>query len=294
MFTENYGEWLRARSVSEAKLLFTNDQYAVGRNNADTADLEMIKINTSDQLEIGILPVFNGVIDSSSPNETLVTKEYVLNVLAGTRDPKDAVRVATTGNLDIASAPAAIDAVVLNANDRVLLKDQTDQTENGIYVFAATGAALVRAEDFDEDSEVTQGASTIVSEGAVNARRQYLLTTADPITLGVSNLVFARIPNPSDLIVFNTVSLDLLSTDLDTNGYKDLLEIAIQESIEVTPKGGPLQERAVDYTLSDVGSATRIDFGLSGTAGTLGEKLKVILDNYGSSKLLVSYAKYSN
>ncbi|GIV52261.1 MAG: hypothetical protein KatS3mg038_2782 [Candidatus Kapaibacterium sp.] len=60
------------------------------------------------------------------------TKAYVDSLVEGLAW-KDDVRVATTGNINIASAPSSIDGVTLSNGDRVLVKDQTDAKENGIY-----------------------------------------------------------------------------------------------------------------------------------------------------------------
>jgi len=296
MYTENFGEWIKNKSIAETKLFLSNDGYIIGRDNADTADLNVLKINANDQAEFGILPIYQGVIDAATPIKALVTKEYVLNVLAGLRDPKDGCRVASIGNVNIASAPVSIDGVNLAAGERILLKNQTNPVENGIYTYPVGGATnpMVRSTDADEDAEVTQGLATIIAEGSVNARRQYLLTTNDPIVVGTTALTFVRIPNPADLVIQQQEVLDLLALDLDINGYKDLTVGALYPSMQVIPKGGPQQESGIDFTLSDVGGVTRITFGLSGTVGTLGEKLKEILTNHGSSKLVVHYERLAN
>lgn len=298
MTTQSFGEWLRARSVNQDKMFFDNDVYAVGRNNADTADLDVMKIDTDDHLEFGILPVWKGLLDAATPNDALVTKRYVLNVLAGLRDPKDAVRVATTGNIDLASMPVSVDGVALNAEERFLVKNQTNAEENGIYTYPVAGAgnAAVRATDADEDAEVTQGMSTIVIEGLVNAGRQYALSTPDPIDVGVTPLTFIRVPNPSDMVIQQHEILDLTAADLDVNGYKDLSVQALHPAIHLVPRGGPKQVAGAgeDFQVSNVGGVTRLTFGLSGTPGTLGEKLRQILTKYGSSQLIVHYERLAN
>lgn len=294
MTTKSFGQWLQEQSIYQNKLYHQNNQFNVGRNNADTADVDMFRVDTDDNIEAGTLLVFKGVLDALTPNTALVTKEYVLNVLAGLRDPKDAARAATIGNIDVSSAPASVDGVALVAGDRILVKNQTNPVENGIYDFVAAGSALVRSSDADEDAEVSQGMSLIISEGTVNNRRQYLLTNGDPIVVGTDALTFARIPNPSDLVIQETEVLDLNATDLDTNGYKDLAVQALAPSIEFNPKGGPLQEAGVDYTISVVSGVSRLDFGLSGTPGTLGEKLKEIFDAYGSCKVIVHYERLAD
>ena len=86
-----------------------------------------------------------------------------------------------------------IDGVTLVAGDRVLLKDQSTASENGIYVAVASGAgAAPRATDADTSAEVTTGMFTFVSEGTVNADNGFVLTTNDTITLGTTNLTFVQ------------------------------------------------------------------------------------------------------
>lgn len=95
---------------------------------------------------------------------------------------KEAVVAASTGDVDTTSAPATIDGVTLFAGDRVLLKDQANTVENGIYVFSGAGSALVRAEDLDDGTEA-EGAMVFVQEGASHQNQQYG-QTGDAITIG--------------------------------------------------------------------------------------------------------------
>lgn len=128
------------------------------------------------------------------------TKNYVDAVARGL-DWKASVRAASTGNVTVSSAPSALDGVTLAANDRVLLKDQTAGAENGIYVFSAAAAALVRAVDADSSAEVTSGMAATVTEGTINDNRVFMLTTADPITLGTTALAFSQLGGSSSAYV---------------------------------------------------------------------------------------------
>jgi len=92
-----------------------------------------------------------------------------------------------------------VDGVSLAANDRVLLKNQTNADENGIWVVTTlgTGANGVwdRAEDFDADVEVTANVFTFIAEGTTNADTGWVLTTDDAIIIGGgsgTNLTFAQ------------------------------------------------------------------------------------------------------
>lgn len=109
-------------------------------------------------------------------------------------DFKGSVRVASTGNVNIATAPATLDGITLASGDRLLLKDQTAAAENGIYTFAASGEPLVRAADADADSEVTAGLWVTVEEGATQADTAWWLTTDGPIAVGTTALAFSPFP----------------------------------------------------------------------------------------------------
>jgi hypothetical protein len=104
-------------------------------------------------------------------------------------DVKDSVRVATTANLTL-SGTQTIDGVSLSAGDRVLVKNQSTASQNGIYVVAA--GVWGRASDADISAEVTAGMFTFVAEGTVNADSGWVLTTNDTITLGTTSLTFAQ------------------------------------------------------------------------------------------------------
>ena len=118
-------------------------------------------------------------------------KDYV-DSLANGLDWKLSVRVATTVAGTLATSfenGDTVDGVVLATGDRILIKDQAAGAENGIYVVAASGAPA-RASDANVSAEVTAGMSCLVSEGTANADKVFVLTTNDPITLGVTALVF--------------------------------------------------------------------------------------------------------
>jgi phage-related tail fiber protein len=119
------------------------------------------------------------------------TKNYVDSAVNGT-DWKQSVRCATTGsNLAALSGLLTIDGITVVANDRVLVKDQTTGSANGIYL-AASGA-WTRSLDADANAEVTAGLSVMVTEGTTLADTQWRLTTNDAIVLGTTALVFAQI-----------------------------------------------------------------------------------------------------
>lgn len=125
------------------------------------------------------------------------TKAYVDATAAGI-DWKASVRVATVGsNITLAgSAPNTLDGITLAANDRILVKDQSTGSQNGIYTVTTLGTGAngtwTRATDADASAEMTSGVAVFVEEGTVNADTGWVLTTNNPITLGTTALVFTQ------------------------------------------------------------------------------------------------------
>lgn len=126
-----------------------------------------------------------------------VNLQTLMNFLRGITSVKDAARVATTTNISISSAPSAVDGVTLVNGDRVLLKNQSSGLENGIRVFTAAGAALLRSVDADSSAEVKGGLTLFVNEGTANGNSTWQLTTDDPIVLDTTVLVFSQIGAPT-------------------------------------------------------------------------------------------------
>lgn len=113
---------------------------------------------------------------------------------------KAPVRVASTANLTL-SGLQTVDGVVLVAGNRVLVKDQTDESENGIYI-ADTGT-WERAPDFDGNRDVTTGTFVLVIAGSSNVNTYWRVTTANPITIDSSDITFEQgLVDDSGAIVF--------------------------------------------------------------------------------------------
>ncbi len=124
----------------------------------------------------------------NDPSGTPVSKKYIIENVLGIKTMKDAVRVATTANITL-SGEQTIDGIS-TSTDRVLVKDQTAGSENGIYVSAA--GAWTRAKDFDTDDKATSGGLIIIQEGTAKEDTIWILTTDEPITIGTTDLVFTE------------------------------------------------------------------------------------------------------
>jgi hypothetical protein len=107
---------------------------------------------------------------------------------------KAPARVATTANITL-SGLQILDAIALAEADRVLVKNQTDTAQNGLWL--ASSGAWVRTLDFDDPRDVRQGTMVYVVSGTVGGGYIYRVSTADPITPGTTGLGF-------DVLTFST------------------------------------------------------------------------------------------
>jgi uncharacterized cupin superfamily protein len=103
---------------------------------------------------------------------------------------KTPCRVATTANITL-SGLQTVDGVSVVANDRVLVKDQSTATENGIY--SASSGNWTRAVDADGANEIVKGTIVLVNEGTAGAGVQFRCSATDPVTPGTSSLSFTSV-----------------------------------------------------------------------------------------------------
>lgn len=137
---------------------------------------------------------------------------------------KKSVRFRTIGNIaDLAAgAPLTVDGGTVVADDRILVPDQTDPIENGVYTVTTPGSGAngvwVRAEDFDEDAEVMSGATVNVTEGSIHAGQRYTVITPNPIEVGVTGIEWTQTGGGNDSPTHLAVVDPTVSDDLDA-GY---------------------------------------------------------------------------
>jgi phage-related tail fiber protein len=187
-----------------------------------------------------------------------INKGQLDAAVAGLRDPKDACRMASTGNLTL-SGLQTVDGIAGNADDRVLAKDQTTGADRGSYLMKS--GAWIRTPDADSNAEVTQGMSFYIAEGTVNGAKTFVLTTPDPIVLGTTALTFAQTGGSTSTIVEGEVPSGSI------NGVNAAFTIAnspVAGSVKVYLRGLRMRGGGVDYTLSD----TTITFVTAPTTGS--------------------------
>lgn len=130
------------------------------------------------------------LILSADPSAALgaATKQYVDNLASGL-DPKGSVTVATTAPITLANNQS-IDGIAVTTGKRVLVKDQADQTTNGVYDVVAAGA-WTRSVDAIPGTTLNAGAYFFVEQGTTYAESGWVLTTDNPVS-GASLIVFQQ------------------------------------------------------------------------------------------------------
>jgi hypothetical protein len=158
-----------------------------------------------------------GLGDPSASSEA-ATKNYVDNLVTGLRT-RVIARVASTANVVISSALEngdVLDGVTLATGNRVLLKNQTTTSENGIYIVVATGSAS-RDPEFDIISEIA-GQLILVSEGSTHADDLFLCTTDTSATLGSSAITYTQVFPSSGGTVTSVAVADSGSSEFTVTG----------------------------------------------------------------------------
>jgi hypothetical protein len=232
-------KFIENNAVDETKIRLSNNANLKARNAADSADINIAKVNASDRIEFASVPQVTS--DAVSAND-LVRKSQLDALLQGLK-PKEAANAVATANVDIATeleAGQVVDGVTLEAGDRILLIGQTDPIENGIYVSPASGAAS-RSLDMDLSAEFPRS-YLLITAGTVNAGKGYVCNVEEDFVLGT---------DPATFIQFSSAGAVVGGDMITVSGSTVSVDLAAAAGLESTNPGNAAGQLRVKVEASD-------------------------------------------
>ena len=235
----------------------------------------------------------NKILNVGTPTQTTdaANKGYVDSVKQAL-DIKDSVRVASQSNLSAtynngtsgvgatltadANGAVSIDSVSLTSGDRVLVKAQTDASENGIYSVTTVGDVsnpyvLTRTTDADSSSEVTGGMFTFVEEGSDADAGFVLSNITGSATIGTDNITMTQFSGAGSVTAGNglaksgnTLSLNVDDTTIEINS-----DTARLKGVTALPEGTIL------YGANGGSSFASLSIGTYDSTNSVGQILQV-------------------
>ena len=276
-------------AVTEAKL---------GSNAVSTAKIANSAVTSAKMDLSGTFDFSSGTLQAGTPSNAsdVTNKSYVDGLVGSGVYWKEPARVASTANVTISNPGTdSFDGITLSSGDRILLKDQTSQAENGVYDFNGSSSALTRSSDANSADELN-GLAIFVKEGTANADQGYV-QTSEIATLGSDNVVFAQFTglgqitagdglsksgntlsvsvgngmstSAGDLVVSNGAGLDFNAGDLEVQVDDSSLEINGSNQLQVKANGitssmiGTNQVTGNEIAALTVGSANLADSAVS-------------------------------
>ena len=256
----------------------------------------------------GTVTVPSGYEDRAGFGDTsLANKMYVDQVAQGL-DTKPSCKLATTANLTATynngtagvgatltnsgtQGTLTLDSTAANLNDRILVKDQTTASQNGIYVVSNVGGAstnwvLTRATPEDQPAELTGGSFVFVEEGTLNANNGYTFTHTGAPTFGTTNLDVSQFSGAGQITAGAAltkdgnqldVAVDNSSVEVSTDALRvkalGVTNAMLAGSIQTTKLANPF------ITLTDESSTTGKVYLEENLDFLAGEGINTIVDN---------------
>lgn len=223
---------------------------------------------------------------------------------------KNAARASTTANIDLVNTGSGdtVDGVVLSNGDRLLVKNQTDATENGIYLVQGSGGPLVRASDADTSDKFPTNTFLFVSEGTVNADTGWVSINDGDFELGTDDLIFTQFSGAGSgtvngatnvgsagVSVFKQLSDDILEFHKlnSTNGSLTIELVEVEDRIDFTINEGSIDhDSLMNYdinqhrTINDSASGSTDLWSAAKITSELADKVSVA--GYSEAELLVA------
>jgi hypothetical protein len=262
------------KTITLGNTTLTNGSTTTGITGLSEVEVDNIRVDgntissTNTDGNIVISPNGNGSVDVSSSriinlsepvaDSDAATKYYVDAARSGL-DIKNSVKAATTANITLSNTQT-IDGVALSVGDRVLVKDQTNSAQNGIYVVAS--GSWTRSTDADAPAELNPGTFVFVEQGSVNSDTGFVVVSDGALTIGT---------DPIQWTLFSTSGTLIAGAGLSKNGYTLEVNVAGSGGIEIVSDNLQLKSTIAGAgliydsgVLDIVGTANRITVSANG------------------------------
>ena len=201
-----------AQTQLDAKLVKASNLSDLVSASTSRTNLGLGSISTQNSNAISVSGGSITGIGSPSNNSDVAIKSYVDQAIAGLRT-RIIAECATTANVNLTNGLEAgdtIDGVTLVAGDRVLVKDQSTATENGLYLAVSSGASS-RDPEHDTIAELS-GGMVVVNQGSTNDNKIFLCTTDSDGSIGSTNITYVVV-TPSNTGTVTSVGLTQSGTE---------------------------------------------------------------------------------
>ncbi len=251
---------IQASAVTAAKIQSGAVTSAKLGSNAVTSAKLAANAVTSGKIDFsGTFDFSSGTLQAGTPSNAsdVTNKSYVDGLVGSGVYWKEPARVASTANVTISNPGTdTFDGVQIASGDRILLKNQTAQAENGVYDFNGSSSALTRSSDANTADELN-GLAIFVKEGTANADQGYV-QTSEIANLGSDNVVFAQFTGLGQITAGDGLSKS--GNTLSVDAGDGLSFDAGQLEVELGAGLG-FQAGAIDVEVDD--STIEIDVGLN-------------------------------
>lgn len=243
----------------------TNFDTAVRANRLDQLAVPTASVSLNSQRITNLAP--------PSADTDAANKAYVDGARSGL-DIKGSVRAATTASIAL-SGEQTIDGVALVAGDRVLVKNQTTASENGIYVVAA--GSWSRASDADNSDKVSAGMFTFVEGGATNSDTGWVLATDGAISVGTTPMTFNQFAGAGDVQAGD--GLTKSGSTINAVGTADRISVTSDAIDIASTYAGQASITTLGSVTTGTWNATTIGVARGGTGLTAIPKGSVLVAN---------------